>query len=70
MTRSWFALLLVGLAGCFGPHEEKKVRPSDETRPPVKLRPITADMVTPENANRRAEQLFEILDKEDEGAKK
>jgi len=57
MKRSLVALLFFVASGCFGPHHEQKVRPAEESRAPVGLRPITADTITAENAHRKAEAL-------------
>lgn len=62
MKRFSFLLLLCA-AGCFRPADQK-VRPPEPPRKAAPIRPITADMVTPESGHRVSDQLYQEIERE------
>jgi len=54
---------MFALIGCLKPGDQK-VRPSETPIKPISIRPITAEMVTPDSALKVSDQLNDELDRE------
>ena len=62
MKRLWLMLIVLA-GGCFHPGEQK-IRPPEATPKKSFVRPVSADMVTPENSHKIADQLDAEFDRE------